>query len=111
MEQAIMKSIEGGWKPFGSIIVRGGNIESPQKWGVPEVMANFYHQPTFLLDPLFWQSLYKSTSCFHKNGGPYRHRAICQVGQYEWEYKWHQFIDHLAKGEDIESFFISLLKK
>ena len=54
MENIIKKAIEGGWKPFGSIKTDGKN------WGVPEVVANFYNQPTFILDPLFWQALGKA---------------------------------------------------
>lgn len=52
----IEKAIEGGWKPFGSFL-HSNLIE--KKWGVPEVWSNFYHQPTFILDPLFWKCLGK----------------------------------------------------
>lgn len=31
--------------------------------------------------------------------------------QPEWRYEWHSFIDYLADGKDIESFFEKLLKK
>lgn len=57
MEQAIKLALDGGWEPFGPLFHK--NLDEEQ-WGVPELIASFYHQPTFLLYPLFWQALGKS---------------------------------------------------
>lgn len=47
-----------------------------------------------LIDPLFWQSLGKAMGWSPMYG--------------EWKTKWHRFIDHLAEGKDINSFFENL---
>lgn len=72
------------------------------EWAVQEII---------LLDPLFWQALgkgfgWKSTSCGH---------TICETEDTDcekipqWKYHWHRFIDNLAQGKDIDSFFSPLL--
>jgi len=45
--------------------------------------------------PCFWQSLGKSLGWTNDEK-----RNI-----YIWKYQWHCFIDHLAEGKSIESFF------
>lgn len=51
------------------------------------------------LDPLFWQALGKSLE-----QGDFKTDT-----QGSWKYNWHRFIDHLASGEDVGSFFTALL--
>ena len=53
------------------------------------------------LDPLFWQSLGKAME-WNPNIG---HDMDLKIN---WRYKWHRFIDHLADGKSIESFFENL---
>ena len=53
------------------------------------------------LDPQFWQSLGKAlgwATQFDEDKG----------FNYQWKDYWHKFIDHLADGKDIESFFKDL---
>lgn len=48
-----------------------------------------------LLDPLFWQALGQAQEWFENS----------------WSDEWHNLIDHLAEGKDIDSFFNELLCK
>ncbi len=66
---------------------------------------------TILLDPLFWQALgkgfgwEKTDYCW---GCGYDEGATIDTDG--WKIKMHHFIDHLASGGDIESFFTNLIK-
>jgi hypothetical protein len=68
------------------------------------------------LDPLFWQSLGKALGwkhmCSEQNkycAYSVKHDVEC-IYHKQWLYHWHRFIDHLASGKDINSFFEELLK-
>ena len=121
MEQAIKKAIEGGWAPFGSIKTDG------MGWGIGEVYANFYHQPVWLLDPLFWVSLGKaegwSETVIEMQDGiedhsfmggtlgyPYDEGSCMTYKVKTYIYHQHRFIDHLNAGKDVDSFSIRLLE-
>lgn len=61
------------------------------------------------LDPLFWQSLGRGlgwkTACYKSLDTD----GLEKDFQGAWVWYWHRFIDHLAEGKDIESFFNNLL--
>ena len=101
MQKAIQKAIEGGYER------KNGSFSFPMKLN-DEFDIWEYDTNAILLDPLFWQSIFKKTSCFH-DGSMYRHEAKCDIGMFEWQKEWHRFIDHLASGKDIDSFFDNLL--
>lgn len=129
VEEAIQKAIEGGWKPS---IPMPSFIEPPteadmrvsSKEAFSYQQSKFEHiKTTALLDPEFWQALGKSMGwkaeqpkitgwtreCLGCNSYvPKGYLHKCQLGHYEWLYKWHQFIDHLADGKTIESYFENL---
>lgn len=67
-------------------------IQKAIEGGYTRGVANIYET---LLYPDFWQSLgYRSEEeCWNKS---------C------WKCVWHRFIDHLAEGKSIESFFETL---
>jgi hypothetical protein len=59
-QDAIKQAISEGWVPHG--------MEDTPSLRTPDnVFANFYHQPTFLLDPLFWQALGKARHWLKRN--------------------------------------------
>lgn len=102
MEKAIQKAIKGGWST-----------------SYVSLNSRRYHDK-YLLDPLFWQALGKSLGwideawpngemkCENKFGRC--DEKYCSYGGYKNPYGvWHNFIDHLAEGKDIESFFQTLL--
>lgn len=60
----------------------------------------------FLLDPLFWQALGKSLG-WREHGSSYDLDHF--GGKPQWEYEWHNFIDHLIAGGNPEEFFTRLL--
>ena len=107
METVIKKAIEGGWK-------------KPEHW--PNEWIDSY-----LLDRLFWQALIKDKmiDCWACKGKNYfedfftkeidkdKPCGNCeQTGtqiESNWKSEWHRFLDHLADGKDIDSFFQELL--
>ena len=91
IEQTIKKAIEGGWKK--EFVVEP--MDTPQ--------ANFAKA---MIDPLFWQALGKAMGW---TGTTYIQMGtkINELSP-DWKYQWHCFIDHLAEGKSIESYFEEL---
>lgn len=52
IEEFVEKAIEGGWIPKGM-------ENTPETRDPLYVMCNYFHQPTFLLDPKAWQAVGK----------------------------------------------------
>jgi len=96
MEKAIQKAIEGGY------------IESIhdgwKEW-----------QGDYLLDPIFWQCLGKAEGWkkWKKDGGMELDEPVSRGQepflQPSWKWYWHSFIDHIADGGDIDTYFHKLL--
>lgn len=91
IQEAIEKAIKGGYTPI-------------------EDSGNEYK---ILLDPEFWQCLGKEMGW--KNNYYQIVRSPCNdmPGRYAWTgpqyiYEMHCFIDHLADGKSIESYFTNL---
>jgi hypothetical protein len=69
----------------------------------PHVHARFpagqhdIRESEVFLDPSFWQALGKA-----RGWAP-------ETEEKQWLYYWHRFIDHLAEGKDLESFFADLI--
>lgn len=101
-EQAIKIAIENGWE--GASLNLVGSVKT---LGVRIGLEN---KEKVCLDPLFWQALEKGLG-WHKHGHKYTQGGIKVPIDYgeKWQEHWHHFIDHLAEGKDIESFFIALL--
>lgn len=108
MEKAIRSAIEGGWgkNPFNGKLVTfhwdkmGNNFRKAE---IQEVNGATMSVNDILLDPLFWQALGKAEG-WKEDDLVYLPR--CQT----WSWKWHRFIDHIADGKSIDSFFGELLK-
>lgn len=113
IEETIKKAIEGGYEPNGSDLQHYMLFNQHAHISA----LNLVGYKVIFLDPLFWQSLGKAMGWrykAYKNGAwqtededldimsdtPFRHP--------EWLYQWHKFIDHLAEGKDINSFFKNL---
>lgn len=121
IQEAIEKAIESGWRPnqLGRVF--------KCEYGTAIISDNF------CTDPLFWQALGKklwSADMWHEDDGEvywdfYIHCSECgseiiDEGGCErecltengyvisWLHYWHKFIDHLADGGTIESFFETL---
>lgn len=112
IEQTIQKAIEGGYDA-SRFVAQGDTVETWLK------MDAVNDKEFWLLDPIFWQSLGKAM------GWPKETKEVQLDGfnleamdngvhpttkgfEYNWQYHWHRFIDHLAEGKDAESFFESL---
>lgn len=114
MENAIKRSIEGGWKFKGYKTLK---VESTSMGnGVYQIIFedkagedyNLVEQQVILLDPEFWK-------CLGRAEGWVNQRTRNQIDQLEivnrWEAEWHFFIDHLANKRNIDEFFNELLKQ
>ncbi len=118
MEQAIKKSIEGGWK--------NGEYEL-----MKDEMHGYGYQisaSSCFLKSEFWQCLGKAMGwetrrkCCEGCGSKERlvqgeYHDICSSCHRgspkllpEWKFNWHRFIDHLAEGRIVDNFFEELLK-
>lgn len=105
MEKAIKIAIENGWNKldtwhdnpktevFCADGLCGTRLGAHEDHKLPEEIV---------LDPLFWQSLGK--------GLGWKPLGADGDGNDNWLYYWHRFIDHLASGKDIDSFFTNLMK-
>lgn len=97
IETAIKKAIEGGYDP----------VKNPYK--------RYKLEDFILLDPLFWQALGKAEGWKYisiENGITVRvKRPTNYISSEEWLVRWHSFIDHIARGKDINSFFEDLLQE
>lgn len=95
IQQAIQKAIEGGWEYW-----RG---EIPSVTGHGDLFVD----EKMVLDPLFWQALGKAMGW--KDVRIPRHLddvdGRLQIG---WLYYWHYFIDNLAEGGSIKTYFEKL---
>jgi hypothetical protein len=89
---ALQKAIDGGWKLSTlrrmdvAFLLAGPRSES----------GDMKYRPllaTIALDPTFWQALGKGLEWEQPD---------------RWKIEWHRFIDQLADGKDVESFFASL---
>lgn len=100
IEKCIREAVaKGGWRPTLLSLPHLHNVH-----------CNAEH----FLDPLFWQALGKA------RGWGEEKRVVAEwngntghIGAQFYtdaEYVWHRFIDHLAEGEDAESFFADLIK-
>lgn len=96
IEETIKKAIEGGWK------------KTPKHCRYDGVNHNAVCIEIVLLDPDFWQSLGKAMG-WGKLCDPYCRTPECSdCDELGWREQWHKFIDHLADGKSIESFFETL---
>ena len=98
MKQAIQKAIEGGWDIKKSFNVPDNAIPSVEFAVLAEKMWQ-----TVVCDPSFWQCLGKSLGWSIERLDA-TGKAVYAVSE------WYDFIDHIADGKDVESFFKELLK-
>ena len=128
MEQAIKIAIENGWDKM--IGISDHIINTPKN--IPWYLRNNIHgQLSVCNDPLFWQALGKGlgwgrvtqkdccTLCGEKMPEGEEvflyHGYSCPCpkpklpAKREWKDEWHRFIDYLAEGKDIDSFFADLI--
>lgn len=110
-EQAIREATEkGGWKlnwyfsHFSDNEVVFGNINNDSEDN-PCYYKNVYE---ILLDTSFWLALGKAR-WWEKRMTYYNSFLDGKENNDTWRLEWHRFIDHLAEGKDIESFFKQLL--
>lgn len=92
MEQAILKAIEGGWKP--KYWSTDGEINDVRN--APKVWYSDFRE-----DPLFWQALGKGCKWIEDER---------KYGTLKWHYEAMRFMEHLMMGKTVESFFKELFK-
>lgn len=139
METAIKIAIENSWMPckdrglspdYAEISYVEDNQVGFTLSGGDEELDTSVSFTEICLDPLFWKALTFGLKLdidmeyYHcpkdKDSGDYIIDGYCkQCGTKlepfikttkNWLTKWHSFIDHLAEGKDIDSFFSNLIK-
>ena len=95
IREAIEKAIEGGWDKTRALFNPNNASYSMEK---------------VYLDPEFWQALGKSIGwrldkTQFSEGRQGHTRTYLMSG---WQYRWHNFIDHLSDGGTIEEYFDKL---
>lgn len=102
MEQAIKKAIKSGYGRSRYVV--NGDIA---QW----IHENHYSD--VLLDKFFWECLGKAEGWSIKESGCLNNSCgYCEDYQQEipeWLYWWKKFIQHLAEGKSVDSFFKELL--
>lgn len=112
MEKAIQKAIEGGYKFH---FFTGEAIQKfPDGTFAPALFSKE------LLDPEFWKCLGKVlgwekhhclSGCGCEDEPVPGHEGSCAwSGTGDWQDKWHDFIDHLSDGGNVDDFFNNLIK-
>lgn len=117
MEQAIQKAIKGGWKPKHWMYESGLKTETifEKTYLVIKdgVTTQHLQYSEVREDPLFWQALSKAEWWEGRiSHDVFKAELYGDIEYHDvepWIYHWHRFIDHLAEGKDIESFFKDLL--
>jgi hypothetical protein len=71
--------------------------------------VSLHDYASILLDPLFFQALGKGLGWKTKEQYIADGEEDPSGVKDQWRYEWRRFIDHLAEGKDIESFFTNLL--
>lgn len=118
MQEAIRRAIEGGYTNFPffgikrqcKVVLEDNFITATEEkdnegWkkqeslNIKEVLENPYK---ILLDPEFWK-------CLRKTEGWETQFDEDKGFNYQWKDYWHNLLDHLAEGKDIESYFKELL--
>jgi len=105
IEEVLKKATEGGYHIYGSdgmdTYYEGASNEY-SAWTRKDNESTFVIavEETFL-DPAFWQALGKAMGWSEEKASV----VIYRVKEPEWQSYWHRFIDHLAEGKTLESFF------
>lgn len=114
IEQAIKEAEAAGLKlPVGYQFVIATNA---RRFGQNTANEMFY---MWLLSKAeTWQALGKARGWNVYRGDDQSHdcdalgcSSIAHILRTRWRHEWHRFINHLAAGEDAESFFKSLYEK
>ena len=102
IETAIKKAIEGGYEHIS-------NLSSTREY-IYSLEKAFFAK--YCLDPLFWQALGETEHWGEVCESCHNNISYCCEQAYfrNWRKIWHSFIDHLAEGKDINSYFEELLK-
>ncbi len=114
IQQTIQKAIEGGYQDCDGFTEGQNWMIWFQKSG-KDILAKSEH--SIFLDPQFWQCLGKIMG-WNKEIDIYYKKFDKKLKLYHtiysekcegWHYYWHCFIDYLAEGKSIESYFENIL--
>lgn len=113
IEEAIKKAIEGGWEygrgeitslpGFGDLFVNEKMVIDPQFWKALGKAMGWGNSK-----PHIWFESRKSGRMCQSCGLATETKKECNRMTNDWLYQWHKFIDHLAEGKSIETYFETL---
>jgi hypothetical protein len=102
IEQAITEAVAQGYDPQLD--------EIPEAAGFSTVQIAIAMKSDVFLDPAFWQALGRARRWTIDDDFKHWQGTITEWKARYWKTHWHNFIDHLAMGNDSESFFEQLAK-
>lgn len=109
MEQAIKIAVKNGY-------LRGERVgydEEAKKFYIifpDHSHSDYIKWQEVTSSPLFWQALVPNNQWSKLSQLDIDKWQTYNTGNQAWLYYWHRFIDHLAEGKDIDSFFNELIK-
>ncbi len=103
IEQALLKAQEGGWKHKPALQYAFERLPSKE-----DIMT----LDCIFTDPAFWQALGNACGWVtdETRTQDWKDYVSGEEREKDWKENWHSFIDHIAEGKDIDSFFKELLK-
>lgn len=103
MKKVIEKAISVGWDDKDYAF--GGDC-SDECW---EFCAWKYDRK-ILLDPNFWKCLGKAEGWEYEIDYEDGENVYYKSNKGDWQFYWHNFIDHLAENKPLEDYFKNLIK-
>ena len=108
MNDAIKRATDADYKYHGDNLIYDDNLD---QFCVTDGDGGFFAiRSEILLDPLFWQALGKAEGWTNNTEIILSYEPTVQK-MATWHFQMRCFINHLAEGKDIDSFFTQLLIK
>lgn len=107
-EQIIKDAIEGGWElPMNFPNWRVDLVSQTLHCWESDFEKTVNDLGMVFLDPLFWQAVGKTRGWDTDKG--WREGDGFEINCTEADFRWHQFIDYLADGDDYETALSKLV--
>lgn len=112
MKNAIELAIKGGWKTGYATHKMKKAYGRLGSWMEKGNTSSFLDWKHALLDPIFWKALGKSLGLSQEEVDVeiFETEMLPHLKVMPWIVVWHNFIDHIAEGGDIDEFFNKLIK-
>ncbi len=109
MKEALKLAIKEGYQKGNFYFVLTESVKEDAPESIKEARDRMLltEKEKYLLDPVFWQSLGKALGWSESKDFEKNHSEVIFVAR--WLYVWHQFIDWVANGKNVDEFFKELI--